>query len=194
MRTPAAGATVREHSDRRVWHQAMATWGADQQVGGGARGLGPALAATRGALIGGVRPPTAGQNSSMDQDRRVSRVTAAAAAAWDAGQPDRAREAIAQALPAASGSCVSGCCNSAGNRGNGAERAGALPQLLEGRTQRLYASLRRDARRLQLRPRKPSAGSRPSWRLRAGRLGASHDRSRPADGRVARVDSPGLLG
>src|SRR5215470_15172599 len=40
---------------------------------------------------------------STDDTRRVQRIAAAAQAAWDAGQPDRARDAIARALPSADG-------------------------------------------------------------------------------------------
>jgi DNA-binding CsgD family transcriptional regulator len=40
---------------------------------------------------------------STDDTRRVWRIAATAQAAWDAGQPDRARDAIARALPSADG-------------------------------------------------------------------------------------------
>jgi tetratricopeptide (TPR) repeat protein len=40
---------------------------------------------------------------SADEDRRTDRLTAAAEAAWAAGQPERARELIARALPLATG-------------------------------------------------------------------------------------------
>jgi DNA-binding CsgD family transcriptional regulator len=121
-----------EHADRRVWHQAMATLGADEEVAAALEAsarrsqLRAAHSSAASAFLRAVE-------LSTDHDRRVSRVAAAAAAAWDAGQPDRAREAIAQALPVASGElrvrllqlsgAIEGRCGSV---------PAALPQLLEG--------------------------------------------------------------
>ena len=131
-----------EHSDRRVWHQAMATWGADEEVAA-ALEASARRSQLRAAHSSAASAFLRAAELSMDQDRRVSRVAAAAAAAWDAGQPDRAREAIAQALPAASGElrvrllqlsgAIEGRCGSV---------PAALPQLLEGANATDDASLR----------------------------------------------------
>ena len=91
-----------DHADRRVWHQAMATLTGDEEVAAALE-----ASARRAQLRAGhSSAATAYQRAaelSTDEARRVRRIAAAAHAAWDAGQPDRAREIIGRALPLATG-------------------------------------------------------------------------------------------
>ncbi len=89
-----------EHADRRVWHQALATLVADEEV---AEAL-EASARRSQARAGHASAATAFARAaelSADAGRRTDRLTAAAEAAWAAGQPERARKLIARALPLA---------------------------------------------------------------------------------------------
>lgn len=91
-----------ENTDRRVWHQAMATLTGDEEVAAALE-----ASARRAQLRAGhASAATAflrAAELSTDGDRRAHRMAAAAQAAWDAGQPDRARQIIGQALPLTSG-------------------------------------------------------------------------------------------
>lgn len=91
-----------DHADRRVWHQAMATLTGDEEVAAALE-----ASARRAELRAGhASAATAylrAAELSTDEGRRARRIAAAAHAAWDAGQPDRAREIIGQALPLATG-------------------------------------------------------------------------------------------
>jgi len=96
-----------ENTDRRVWHQAMATLTGDEEVAAALE------ASARHAQLraGHASAATAflrAAELSTDDDRRVRRVAAAAHAAWAGGQPDRAREAIVRALPRATGETRAG--------------------------------------------------------------------------------------
>jgi DNA-binding CsgD family transcriptional regulator len=90
-----------ENTDRRVWHQAMATLTGDEEVA-----VALEASARRAQLRAGhASAATAfvrAAELSTDGSRREQRIAAAAQAAWDAGQPDRAREILGQALPLAS--------------------------------------------------------------------------------------------
>jgi tetratricopeptide (TPR) repeat protein len=98
----AAALAGDQDGDRRAWHQALASVTADAEVAdalerSGRRGLargGPASAATAFARAAEL---------SKDEGLRGDRLGAAADAAWAAGQPGRARELIARALPLATG-------------------------------------------------------------------------------------------
>jgi DNA-binding CsgD family transcriptional regulator len=98
----AAALTGEENTDRRVWHQAMATLTGDEEVAAALE-----ASARRAQLRGGhASAATAflrAAELSTDDARRVRRVAAAAHAAWDAGQPGRSREIIEQVLPLATG-------------------------------------------------------------------------------------------
>jgi hypothetical protein len=89
-----------ENTDRRVWHQAMATLTGDEEVAAALE-----ASARRAQLRAGhASAATAflrAAELSTDGSRRAYRMAAAAQAAWDAGQPDRARDIIGQALPSA---------------------------------------------------------------------------------------------
>jgi DNA-binding CsgD family transcriptional regulator len=91
-----------EHADRRVWHQAMATLTADEEVAA-ALEASARRAQMRVAQGSAATAFLRAAELSSDQNRRTRRLAGAAQAAWDAGQPDRAREAIAAALPTAGG-------------------------------------------------------------------------------------------
>ncbi len=86
--------------DRRVWHQAMATFTADEEVAA-ALETSARRAARRAAHASAATAFLRAAELSVDERRRDRRIAAAAQAAWAAGQPDRAREAIARLLPRA---------------------------------------------------------------------------------------------
>jgi len=89
-----------DHADRRVWHQAMATLTGDEEVAAALE-----ASARRAQLRAGHSSAATAYlraaELSTDEARRVRRIAAAAHAAWDAGQPERAREIIGRALPLA---------------------------------------------------------------------------------------------
>src|SRR5215469_16655668 len=91
-----------DNADRRVWHQAMATLTGDEEVAAALE-----ASARRAELRAGHSSAATAYlraaELSTDDARRTRRIAAAAHAAWDAGQPDRARDIIAQALPLATG-------------------------------------------------------------------------------------------
>ena len=98
----ASAFTGDDHVDRRVWHQAMAAVTGDEEVAAALE-----TSAHRAELRAGhASAATAflrAAELSTEEPRRVRRIAAAAGAAWHAGQPDRARAAIARALPLADG-------------------------------------------------------------------------------------------
>jgi DNA-binding CsgD family transcriptional regulator len=91
-----------ENTDRRVWHQAMATLTGDEEVAAALE-----ASARRAQLRAGhASAATAylrAAELSTDGTHRVQRLAGGAGAAWDAGQPDRARGIIGQAMPQATG-------------------------------------------------------------------------------------------
>jgi DNA-binding CsgD family transcriptional regulator len=98
----ASAFTGDDHVDRRVWHQAMAALTGDEEVAAALE-----ASARRAELRAGhASAATAflrAAELSVEESRRLGRIAAAAGAAWHAGQPDRARAAIARALPLAGG-------------------------------------------------------------------------------------------
>jgi AAA ATPase domain len=91
-----------EDADRRVWHEALATLTTDEEVAAALE----ASARRYQARAGHASAATAfvrAAELSADEGRRTGRLTTAAEAAWAAGQPERARQLIARALPLASG-------------------------------------------------------------------------------------------
>jgi DNA-binding CsgD family transcriptional regulator len=86
-----------EHADRRAWHQAMAALTGDERV---AAALEESAHRAR-RRAGHASAATAFQRAAeltRDHTRLAPRLASAAAAAWDAGQPDRARELVVRAL------------------------------------------------------------------------------------------------
>jgi len=85
-------------ADRRAWHRALATLSTDEEVGAALE----ASARRYRARAGHASAATAfvrAAELSADEGCRTARLAAAAEAAWAAGQPERARELIARALP-----------------------------------------------------------------------------------------------
>src|SRR5262245_55939790 len=122
----AAAVEGEEHSDRRVWHEALATLTVDEHVAAALD-----AAARRSQLRGGhssaVTAYERAAELSAAESSRLRRLTSAAEAAWEAGQVERARSLVAQALPL----------------GDGPARARllALTGAIEGRNGRLQDAL-----------------------------------------------------
>ena len=94
----AAALSGAEDADRRAWHQALATLTTDEEVAAALE----ASARRYQARAGHASAATAfvrAAELSADEGRRAGRLAAGAEAAWAAGQPERARELIARALP-----------------------------------------------------------------------------------------------
>ena len=105
QRTHAALASVlhgEEHADRRVWHHALATLTADENVAAALE-----AAARRSQLRGGqASAATAFERAAELSDAapaRTRRLGEAAEAAWAAGQPERARGLVTRSFPHADG-------------------------------------------------------------------------------------------
>ena len=94
--------TGEEHTDGRVWHQAMATLTGDEEVAA-ALEASARRAQLRAGHASAVTAFLRAAELSTDEARRVQRLAGAAQAAWDAGQPGRSREIIGQVLPLATG-------------------------------------------------------------------------------------------
>ena len=91
-----------EHADRRVWHQAMATLSPDEEVAAALEAA-ARRARARAAHASAASALLRAAELSTDDGRRRRRIADAAHAAWDGGQPDRARACIASVLPETSG-------------------------------------------------------------------------------------------
>ena len=91
-----------EHADRRVWHQAMATLSPDEEVAAALEAA-ARRARARAAHASAASALLRAAELSTDDERRRRRIVDAAHAAWDGGQPDRARACIAAVLPQAAG-------------------------------------------------------------------------------------------
>ena len=98
----ASALSGEENTDRRVWHQAMAVLTGDEEVAAALETSGR-RAQLRAGHASAVTAFLRAAELSTDEARRVQRLAAAAQAAWDAGQPHRAREIIGRALPQATG-------------------------------------------------------------------------------------------
>jgi DNA-binding CsgD family transcriptional regulator len=91
-----------EHADRRVWHHALGTLTADENVAAALE-----AAARRSQLRGGhASAATAFERAAELSDAEPSRsrrLAQGAEAAWAAGQPARARDLVTRSLPNADG-------------------------------------------------------------------------------------------
>jgi DNA-binding CsgD family transcriptional regulator len=96
-----------EHADRRAWHKALATLSTDEDVAAALEASARRYQARAGHASAATAFARAAELSA-DEDGRTGRLAAAAGAAWDAGQPDRARELIARALPLTTGHARAG--------------------------------------------------------------------------------------
>src|SRR5262249_28672292 len=93
-----AGALVgAEHADRRIWHQALASMTADEQVAAALEAAGR-RSLQRGGHSSAATAFERAAKLSDDEAARIRRLAAAAEAAWEAGQPDRARGLIERTL------------------------------------------------------------------------------------------------
>jgi DNA-binding CsgD family transcriptional regulator len=116
-----------ENADRRVWHQAIATLAPDEEVAA-ALEASARRAQARAAHSSAASALLRAADLSVDRERQVRRIAAAAQAAWDAGQPDRAREALSRALPDSHGELRTRLLQLSGAI---EERSGSLPKALE---------------------------------------------------------------
>ena len=91
-----------EHADRRAWHKALATLAPDEAVAAALEASARRFEARAGHASAATAFARAAELST-DADVRTRRRGAAAQAAWAAGQPERARELIARALPLTTG-------------------------------------------------------------------------------------------
>lgn len=91
-----------EHADRRVWHQAMATATEDEELAA-ALEASACRAQGRGGHASAATAFRRAAELSPDSARRGPRLAAAAQAAWDAAQGDRAMALVTEALPDAEG-------------------------------------------------------------------------------------------
>jgi ATP/maltotriose-dependent transcriptional regulator MalT len=98
----AAALSGEENTDRRVWHQAMATLTADEEVAA-ALEASARRAQLRAAHSSAVTAFVRAADLSIEPERRASRLTDAAHAAWAAGEPSRARGLIERVSPVISG-------------------------------------------------------------------------------------------
>ena len=98
----AAALSAENEADRRVWHQALASVTTDEEVAAALEGSARRYQARAGHASAATAFVRAAE-LSIDEGTRTARLAAAAEAAWAAGQPERARELIARALPLATG-------------------------------------------------------------------------------------------
>src|SRR5262249_32143014 len=86
-----------EPADRRVWHQALASLSADEHVAAALEAAGTRTR-QRGGHSSAATAFERAAKLSDDDAARIRRLAAAAEAAWEAGQPDRARGLIDRTL------------------------------------------------------------------------------------------------
>jgi DNA-binding CsgD family transcriptional regulator len=98
----AAALSGDEHADRRAWHKALATLSTDEEVAAALEASARRYQARTGHASAATAFARAAELSA-DEDGRTGRLAAAAEEAWAAGQPERARELIARALPLTTG-------------------------------------------------------------------------------------------
>lgn len=98
----AAALSGSADADRHAWHQALATVAADEEVAATLEASAHRYR-ERGGHASAATAFVRAAELSADEGRRIGRLAAASEAAWAAGQPERAREMIARALPVATG-------------------------------------------------------------------------------------------
>jgi ATP/maltotriose-dependent transcriptional regulator MalT len=98
----AAALNGAEDADRRAWHQALAALTTDEEVAAALEESARRYQARAGHASAATAFVRAAE-LSPDEGRRTGRLASAAEEAWAAGQPERARELIARALPLTTG-------------------------------------------------------------------------------------------
>jgi DNA-binding CsgD family transcriptional regulator len=96
----AAALKADHDGDRRVWHQALATVSADEEVAAALEASARRYESRAGHASAATAFARAAELSGSDGSR-MRRLAAAAQAAWAAGEPDQARALIARVLPLA---------------------------------------------------------------------------------------------
>jgi DNA-binding CsgD family transcriptional regulator len=96
----AAALSADHDADRRVWHQALATASADEEVAAALEASARRYESRAGHASAATAFARAAELSGSDGSR-MRRLAAAAQAAWAAGEPDQARALIARVLPLA---------------------------------------------------------------------------------------------
>ena len=94
----ADGYSEDRYADRRLWHRALATLTADEAIAAGLAASGERSRQRGGHASAATAFERAARLSASDVSRS-RRLADAAAAAWEAGQVDRARALVADALP-----------------------------------------------------------------------------------------------
>jgi DNA-binding CsgD family transcriptional regulator len=96
-----AAALIADHdADRRVWHQALASASADEEVAAALEASARRYESRAGHASAATAFARAAELSGSD-DNRMRRLAAGAQAAWAAAQPDQARDLIGRVLPLA---------------------------------------------------------------------------------------------
>lgn len=96
----AAALDSEQQVDRRLWHQALAVMGPDTDLAEALEGSGR-QAESRGAHASAASAFVRAAELSVTEAKRIDRLTAAARCAWASGDPARARQLVAEALPTA---------------------------------------------------------------------------------------------
>jgi DNA-binding CsgD family transcriptional regulator len=141
----AAALGGEEHADRRAWHRALATLAADEDVAG-ALMMSARRYKARGGHASAATAFARAAELTADVDRRGERLAAAADAAWSGGQPERARELIARALPLMTGQARAELLHLRGViEARTGDMRGAVPVLIEAADASQDVSLTLDA-------------------------------------------------
>ena len=91
-----------QQADRRLWHRALAAMGPDADLAAALEGSGR-QAESRGAHASAASALHRAAELSVTAEDRIDRLATAARCAWASGDPDRARQLVAEALPVAPG-------------------------------------------------------------------------------------------
>lgn len=120
-----------QQADRRIWHQALASLTADEDIAA-ALEASARRAQARAAHASAATAFARAAELTVDKTRRTDRLLAAGQAAWAGGDPDRARALVGHALPLVTGRTRAGLL---ALRGRIEARAGdvraAIPLLVE---------------------------------------------------------------
>ena len=104
----AAACSAETQTDRRVWHQAIATLTADEEIAAELEASARSVSRTRRTRVGHHRL-RAGSEAQQTESARARRLTAAAGSAFVAGQIERASSLVDRSLPTADRPSRAGC-------------------------------------------------------------------------------------